>query len=62
MLFIGYEYKDAAGNCFKSEFANISVHIEEKQTLQVSFTENISKLSGALCSKLAHRINLVETH
>ena len=51
MLFIGYEYKDAAGNSFKSEFANISVHIEEKkQTLQVSFTENISKLSGALCS------------
>ena len=48
MLFIGYEYKDAAGNSYKSEFANISVHIEEKQTLQIPLTENISKLSAPL--------------
>ena len=43
MISLGYEYEDTMGNSYKSQFANISFNIEEKQTIQVPITEEISK-------------------
>lgn len=43
MLSMGYEYQDTMGNSYKSKLANLSISIEEKQTLQVPITENITK-------------------
>ena len=48
MFSLGYEYEDTMGNSYKSELANLSINIEEKQTLQVPITENISRLSTPL--------------
>lgn len=42
MVSIGFEYEDALGNSYKSPLANLAIQIEEKQTLQVPYTENIS--------------------
>ncbi len=48
MFSLGYEYEDTMGNSYKSALANLSINIEEKQTLQVPITENISRLSTPL--------------
>ncbi|MEX0862741.1 hypothetical protein [Nitrosopumilus sp.] len=53
MFSIGFEYEDALGNSYKSELATLSINIEEKQTLQVPLTENISKLSAPLLKAVA---------
>ena len=42
MVSFGFEYQDTLGNSYKSSLANLAIQIEEKQTLQVPYTENIS--------------------